>query len=77
MAAGRLERADAAWTAVADGARARGELERLRLAVALRAIVRVRQGRVAEAEADLRELIGVGGRARACRTAITGWRCRG
>ena len=57
MAAGRLERADASWTAVADSARANGELELLRLAVALRAIVRVRRGRVAEAEADLRELI--------------------
>jgi DNA-binding CsgD family transcriptional regulator len=57
MAAGRLERAEEAWTAVADGARAGGELELLRLAVALRAIVRMRQGRVAEAEADLRELI--------------------
>ena len=57
MAAGRLEQADAIWTAVADSARARGELETLRLAVALRALVRMRQGRVAEVEADLRELI--------------------
>ncbi|WP_028067083.1 AAA family ATPase [Solirubrobacter soli] len=57
MAAGRLEQADACWTAVADAARAAGELERLRLAVALRALVRVRQGRIAETEADLRELI--------------------
>jgi DNA-binding CsgD family transcriptional regulator len=57
MAAGRLEQADAIWTGVADSARASGALETLRLAVALRAIVRVRQGRVAEAEADLRELI--------------------
>jgi DNA-binding CsgD family transcriptional regulator len=58
MAAGRLEQADTAWTAVADGARAHGELELLRLAVALRAIVRMRQGRVAETEADLRVLLG-------------------
>ena len=57
MAAGRLEYAEACWTAVADSARAIGELERLRLAVALRALVRVRQGRIAETEADLRELI--------------------
>ena len=57
MAAGRLEQADASWTGVADSARAAGELETLRLAVALRAMVRLRQGRVAEAEADLRELI--------------------
>ena len=57
MAAGRLAHADACWTAVADSARAIGELERLRLAVALRALVRVRQGRIAETEADLRELI--------------------
>jgi tetratricopeptide (TPR) repeat protein len=57
MAAGRLEQADAAWAGVADSARDSGALETLRLAVALRAIVRVRQGRIAEAEADLRELI--------------------
>jgi DNA-binding CsgD family transcriptional regulator len=57
MAAGRLEQADAAWTGVADSARASGALETLRLAVALRATVRVRQGQIAEAEADLRELI--------------------
>jgi DNA-binding CsgD family transcriptional regulator len=57
MAAGRLEAAEARWTAVADAARAAGQLERLRLAIALRALVRVRQGRVADAEADVRELI--------------------
>ena len=57
MAAGRLEHADALWTAIADSARASGQLETLRFAVALRAIVRFRQGRVAEVEADLRELI--------------------
>ena len=57
MAAGRLEQADRHWTAIAETARAEGELERLRLAVALRALVRVRQGRIAETEADLRELI--------------------
>src|SRR3954469_16693929 len=56
-AAGRLEQADAIWTGVADAARAAGALERLRFAVALRALVRVRMGRVAAAEADLRELI--------------------
>jgi DNA-binding CsgD family transcriptional regulator len=57
MGAGRLEQADATWTGAADAARARGELETLRLAVALRAQIRMRQGRVAEVEADLRELI--------------------
>ena len=57
MGAGRLEQADAIWTGAADAARARGELETLRLAVALRAQIRMRQGRVAEVEADLRELI--------------------
>ena len=57
MGAGRLEQADAIWTGAADSARARGELETLRLAVALRAQIRMRQGRVAEVEADLRELI--------------------
>jgi DNA-binding CsgD family transcriptional regulator len=57
LGAGRLEQADAIWTGTADAARARGELETLRLAVALRAQVRMRQGRVAEVEADLRELI--------------------
>ena len=56
-AAGRLEHADAAWTGVADAARAAGALERLRFAVALRALVRLRLGRVAEVEADMRELI--------------------
>ena len=44
LAAGPLERAEAEWTRVADSARAAGELKTLRLAVALRAIVRVRQG---------------------------------
>jgi DNA-binding CsgD family transcriptional regulator len=57
MAAGRLEQAEAAWTGVADAARAAGALERLRFAVALRALVRLRLGRVAEVEADMRELI--------------------
>jgi len=57
MAAGRLARADAIWTQIAGTARAAGALETLRMAVALRAIVRLRQGRIAEAEADLRELI--------------------
>jgi DNA-binding CsgD family transcriptional regulator len=57
MAAGRLEEADAVWTGVADAARAAGALERLRFAVALRARVRLRLGRVAAVEADVRELI--------------------
>src|SRR5262249_11862026 len=57
MAAGRFEQAEAVWTGVADAARAAGALERLRFAVALRALVRVRLGRVAEVEADMRELI--------------------
>ncbi len=56
-AAGRLEQAEAAWTGVADAARAAGALERLRFAVALRALVRLRLGRVAAVEADMRELI--------------------
>jgi DNA-binding CsgD family transcriptional regulator len=56
-AGGRLEEAEAAWTGVADAARASGALERLRFAVALRALVRSRLGRVAAVEADLRELI--------------------
>ena len=58
MAAGRLEEADAVWTGLADTARAAGALERLRFAVALRAMVRLRMGRVAAVEADMRELIG-------------------
>ena len=57
MAAGRLEQAEARWSAVAESARAAGALDTLRLAVALRALVRLRLGRVAETEADLRELI--------------------
>jgi DNA-binding CsgD family transcriptional regulator len=57
MAAGRLEEADAVWTGLADTARAAGALERLRFGVALRAMVRLRLGRVAAVEADMRELI--------------------
>ena len=57
MSAGRLEEADAVWTGVADTARATGALERLRFAVALRARVRLRMGRVAAVEADVRELL--------------------
>ncbi len=57
MAAGRLDEAEARWSAVAESARAAGALDTLRLAVALRALVRLRLGRVAETEADLRELI--------------------
>jgi DNA-binding CsgD family transcriptional regulator/tetratricopeptide (TPR) repeat protein len=59
-AAGRLEEAEAAWTGVAEAALAAGALERLRFAVALRAQVRIRLGRVAAVEADLRELIAWG-----------------
>jgi DNA-binding NarL/FixJ family response regulator len=55
-AAGRLEEAEAAWTEVAEAARASGALGRLRCAVTLRALVRLRLGRVADVEADLREL---------------------
>jgi len=40
-----------------ESARAAGELETLRLAVALRALVRLRMGRVADVETDLTELI--------------------
>ncbi len=57
MAAGRLEQADAIWSDVAETARASAALDMLRLAVTLRAIVRLRLGRIADAEADLRELI--------------------
>ena len=57
MAAGRLELADAIWTGVAESARAAGALDTLRFAVALRAMVRLRQGRISETEADMRELI--------------------
>ena len=57
MAAGRHDQAEARWSAVAESARAAGALDTLRLAVALRALVRLRLGRVAETEADLRELI--------------------
>ena len=58
MAAGRYEQADAEWTGVAESARAAGALDTLRMAVALRAMVRLRMGRVADVEADLRGLIG-------------------
>lgn len=57
MAAGRLERAETLWTELAASARAAGALEHLRMATALRAMVRVRLGRIAEAEADVRELL--------------------
>ena len=57
QAAGRYERADAEWTGVAESARAAGEFETLRMAIALRAMVRLRMGRVADVEADLRGLI--------------------
>jgi DNA-binding CsgD family transcriptional regulator len=56
-AAGRLEEADTAWTALVDAAREEGRLEWLRTAVALRALAQVRLGRVADVEADLRGLI--------------------
>ena len=58
MAAGRLDQAEARWSAVAETARVAGALDTLRLAVALRALVRLRLGRVADTEADLRELMG-------------------
>ena len=74
MAANRYETAEAAWTGVVESARAAGELETLRLAVALRALVRLRMGRVADVEADLTELIAWVGELqlplRAYRTAL-------
>ena len=57
QAAGRYERADVEWSGVAETARAAGELHTLRMAIALRAMVRLRMGRVADVEADLRGLI--------------------
>ncbi len=57
MASGRLQEAERGWTGVADAARAAGALETLRLAVALRALARVRIGDVAAVEADVGELL--------------------
>ena len=77
MAAGRLEQADAIWSGVAETARAARALDTLRLAVTLRAIVRLRLGRIADTEADLRELIAWVGELERARSPSTGRRCRG
>jgi len=57
LAQGHYAAADAEWSGFAATARANGALEEYRMAMALRAMVRLRMGRVADVEADLRGLI--------------------